>query len=140
MTPQEMKQEASNYNHQRYLANGKTDTKMSAEIYNAFLAGCNCAVRYDMRNPVTDAVAWKIYNFINDYKAGNFGTIPLQDALNMYFERYNPDGNFVIVGANGEIYERYKTRTEAEKAIGNFEANDLAAGVFEPNYYDVQHV
>ena len=104
------------------------------------MAGCNCAANYDARRKITDVLAWKVYNFINDYKAGNFGLISMQDALDMYFERYNPDGNFVVVGKNGEIYASKKTTRDAERVIGEFETNDLAAGVFEEAYYEIKHV
>lgn len=29
--------------------------------------------------------AWDLYNFINEYKRGNYGEISLQDALDIYF-------------------------------------------------------
>lgn len=48
--------------------------------YQAFVLGAHWA---DM-NPIgtTDAeYAWKVYNFINNWKAGTYGKIPLQKAL-----------------------------------------------------------
>lgn len=38
-------------------------------------------------NPNADN-AWKIYNFVNDYRRGRFGEIPLQVALGKYFKEY----------------------------------------------------
>ena len=35
---------------------------------------------------VTEDFAWAIYNFINNWKAGNYGTISLQEALNKDFD------------------------------------------------------
>lgn len=34
---------------------------------------------------VQEGFAWKIYNFMNEWKSGDYGTIPLQDALDRYF-------------------------------------------------------
>lgn len=34
---------------------------------------------------IDEDTAWKIYNFINKWKSGDYGTIPLQDALDKYF-------------------------------------------------------
>lgn len=39
---------------------------------------------------LTSDEAWKIYNFINDYKNGGFGLIRLQQALDEYFDNYKP--------------------------------------------------
>lgn len=38
---------------------------------------------------LTSEQAWKVYNFINDYKAGQFGVISLQEAIDKYFKNYN---------------------------------------------------
>lgn len=32
--------------------------------------------------------AWRVYNFICDYKDGKFGILSLQEALDMFFEDY----------------------------------------------------
>lgn len=37
---------------------------------------------------ITADFAWKVYNFINAYKNGEFGLIPLQKALDENFEDY----------------------------------------------------
>lgn len=57
---------------------------------------CNDVLGYDANaefekykkksNVVTEDFAWAIYNFINNWKAGNYGTISLQEALNKDFE------------------------------------------------------
>lgn len=57
---------------------------------------CNEVLGYDANaefekykkksNVVTEDFAWAIYNFINNWKAGNYGTISLQEALNKDFE------------------------------------------------------
>ena len=31
--------------------------------------------------PIDEEYAWKVYNFINEWKAGKYGEIPLQKAL-----------------------------------------------------------
>ena len=41
-----------------------------------------------MKQRVEADFAWKVYNFINDYKNGEFGLIILQEALDEYFESY----------------------------------------------------
>lgn len=33
-------------------------------------------------------LAWKVYNFINAYKNGEFGFVTLQEALDKYFEKW----------------------------------------------------
>lgn len=35
---------------------------------------------------ITSDLAWSVYNFINEYKAGKYGLITLQQALDLYFE------------------------------------------------------
>lgn len=35
---------------------------------------------------ITSDLAWSVYNFINEYKAGKYGVITLQQALDLYFE------------------------------------------------------
>lgn len=40
------------------------------------------------RQKITEAFAWDIYNFINTYKTGDLGLIPLQEALDKYFDTY----------------------------------------------------
>lgn len=57
---------------------------------------CNDVLGYDANaefekykkkcNMVTEDFAWAIYNFINNWKAGNYGAIPLQDALDKDFD------------------------------------------------------
>ena len=57
---------------------------------------CNEVLGYDANaefekykkksNVVTEDFAWAIYNFINNWKAGNYGTISLQEALNKDFD------------------------------------------------------
>lgn len=57
---------------------------------------CNDVLGYDANaefekykkksNVVTEDFAWAIYNFINNWKAGNYGTISLQEALNKDFD------------------------------------------------------
>lgn len=57
---------------------------------------CNDVLGYDANaefekykkkiNIVTEDFAWAIYNFINNWKAGNYGTISLQEALNKDFD------------------------------------------------------
>jgi len=37
-------------------------------------------------NNLTADYAWAIYNFINEYKAGNFGALTLQEALDNDFK------------------------------------------------------
>lgn len=37
---------------------------------------------------LTSDYAWKVYNFIDHYKAGDFGIITLQEAIDMYFETW----------------------------------------------------
>lgn len=84
MTQEEIKQSASEYNHMRFKANGMMDTKMSYEIFMAFVAGANCA----LQQQITEDNAWRIYNFVWEWKHGRFGEISLQDALN---EHYNEE-------------------------------------------------
>lgn len=84
MTQEEIKQAASEYNHKRFKANGMMDTKMSYEIFMAFVAGANCALQHQ----ITEDNAWRIYNFVWAWKHGRFGEISLQDALN---EHYNEE-------------------------------------------------
>lgn len=38
---------------------------------------------------MTTEEAWKTYNFINAYKAGDFGIIPLQDAIERYYDDFD---------------------------------------------------
>ena len=57
---------------------------------------CNDVLGYDANaefekykkksNVVTEDFAWAIYNFINNWKAGNYGAISLQEALNKDFD------------------------------------------------------
>ena len=35
---------------------------------------------------MNEQLAWKVYNFINSYKEGNFGFISLQEALDKYYD------------------------------------------------------
>jgi hypothetical protein len=44
----------------------------------------------DYNNPTSNQ-AWKIYNFINSWKAGNFGEIPLTEAIDKYFKDFRYD-------------------------------------------------
>ena len=39
------------------------------------------------QNKISEEFAWKVYNFINDWKNGRFGEIPLQQALNEHFNK-----------------------------------------------------
>ena len=39
---------------------------------------------------IDSGIAWKIYNFICDYKDGKFGIVSLQEALDMFFNEYEP--------------------------------------------------
>ena len=42
----------------------------------------------EIRKPHLDAdFAWKVYDFINRYKAGMFGEVTLQQALDKYWQR-----------------------------------------------------
>ena len=83
MTQKEIKQKASEYNHERFKANGMMDTKMSYEIFMAFVAGANCA-----NVEITADFAWCIYQFLQDYKGGGFGFVSAQEALDKHFARY----------------------------------------------------
>ena len=38
-----------------------------------------------VENPTSDYV-WNVYNFVLDYKAGNFGPLAMQDAIDKYFK------------------------------------------------------
>lgn len=38
------------------------------------------------KKSVSSDFAWAVYNFINEYKAGKYGVITLQQALDLYFD------------------------------------------------------
>ncbi len=37
---------------------------------------------------LTSDFAWRIYNFVHEWKAGEFGEIPLQEALDRFFQKF----------------------------------------------------
>ena len=41
---------------------------------------------------INSELAWKVYNFICDYKNGKFGIVTLQEALDMFFDDYMKGG------------------------------------------------
>lgn len=45
--------------------------------------------------------AWKIYNFINEWKEGHFGIVPLQEALDkhLHLEEAEDDEKFIMAGS-----------------------------------------
>lgn len=36
---------------------------------------------------MTEELAWKVYNFINEWKEGIYGAVTLKDAIDRYFEK-----------------------------------------------------
>ena len=42
-------------------------------------------------NKPTSEQAWKIYIFINSWKKGDFGIIPLTEAIDKYFQEFKYD-------------------------------------------------
>lgn len=36
---------------------------------------------------MTEEQAWKVYNFVNEWKKGNFGEVDLQSALDKHFDK-----------------------------------------------------
>jgi len=100
MTQKEIEQHASEYNHKRFKANGMMDTKMSYEIFMAFVAGANCANCGNLE--ITDDFAWCVYQFLQDYKGGGFGFVSTQDALDKHFARY---------------WEKYKAKEEYDAFV-----------------------
>lgn len=97
MTQKEINQAASEYNHKRFKANGMMDTKMSYEIFMAFVAGANCA-----NVEITADFVWCVYNFLEDYKGGGFGFVSTQEALDKHFARY---------------WEKYKAKEEYDAFV-----------------------
>jgi len=49
-------------------------------LYDGFIAG----VHWSDQHPIgvlDEDFCWAVYNYINEWKAGNFGEVPLQKAL-----------------------------------------------------------
>lgn len=40
-----------------------------------------------MNKIITKEEAWKVYNFVNDWKAGKFGEVDLQCAINNHYDK-----------------------------------------------------
>lgn len=43
-----------------------------------------------MKTCLTSDYAWKVYNFINAYKSGDFGFVSLQEAIDNHFDNWTP--------------------------------------------------
>jgi hypothetical protein len=57
--------------------------------YDGFIAGAKWA-DYDPFGVLDEDYAWNVYNFINRWKSGEFGEIPLQKALEQFGEEIEP--------------------------------------------------
>ena len=64
---------------------------------------CKAVGVVDDDHVITEAFAWKVYNFINRYKACDFGFVLLQEALDKYFEEFDTE-NYIYM--NGRVYKR----------------------------------
>ena len=82
MTQQEIKQAASEYNNKCYRKY-HYDTTTGARIFNAFVAGANCA-----NLEITTELMWCIHQFLEDYKGGGFGFVTTGDAIDLHWKRY----------------------------------------------------
>lgn len=60
-------------------------TKITGVI--TFPAGSNC-IRFNLENIDMTDFAWDIYNFINEYKKGEFGIITLDKAFSERFPEF----------------------------------------------------
>lgn len=45
-------------------------------------------LRSAAKKEIDEEYAWRIYNFIQEWKAGEFGEMPLQEALDRFFQKF----------------------------------------------------
>ena len=78
-----MKRTADNYTSYQSIENPEVDPKI---VRDSFMAGAVWGMAQGCK--IDTRLAWKVYNFINDYKSGQFGVCGLQEAIDKNFENY----------------------------------------------------